>query len=149
MSSFLGLVGGVVSAYGTYQAGQAQQKAYDYNAALYEQAAVAEKKKATYEEEIARSRLKKLIGTQKALYAKAGVDISSGSPLLVMAETAGQGEKDIRMIRYGGDVKAVEQRNRATLARFYGSSASKLATISAAGQALSGAGNYYFQSQRT
>ena len=47
-----------------------------------------------YEEAASRERLKKLMGTQRSLYAKAGVDISSGSPLLMLAETAAEGEME-------------------------------------------------------
>ncbi len=40
-----------------------------------------------------------MAGRQRALYAKAGVDISAGSPLEVMAETAREYEADIEQTR--------------------------------------------------
>ena len=136
-------VGVGVSAYGQYQSGQAQEKAYKQQANIAEQDAAAERKKALYEEQQARFRLKQLIGTQKTLYAKAGVDLASGSPLMVLADTAARGEEDAMMIRYGGDVAVAQQRNQASLARFYGSQASKAGTIGAFGSAASGFADAY------
>lgn len=136
-------VGAGVSAYGQYQSGQAQAKAYKQQAAIADADAITEKKKSEYEEGQARLRLRQLIGTQKTLYAKAGVDLSSGSPLLVLADTQARGEEDLRMIRYGGDVEVARQRNQASLARFYGSQSSKAGTIGAFGSGLSGLSNAY------
>jgi len=141
-------VGVGVSAYGQYQSGQAQEKAYKFNAAIAEQDATAERKKALYEESQARFRLKQLMGTQRTLYAKAGVDLSSGSPLMVLADTAARGEEDIQMIRYGGDVAVAQQRNRASLARFYGSQAGKAGTIGAFGSAASGFSDVYMSGKK-
>jgi hypothetical protein len=146
--NIIAAVGVGVSAYGQYQSGQAQEKAYKQQASIAEADATAEKTKAVYEERQARDRLKALIGTQRTLYAKAGVDLSSGSPLLVLADTAAKGEEDLQMIRYGGDVNVARQRNQATLARFYGSSASKAGTIGAIGSGLSGFSNAYTGYQR-
>jgi hypothetical protein len=39
-----------------------------------------------------------LVGKQASSYAAAGVDIASGSPLLIMAATAGRGGQDVRPI---------------------------------------------------
>jgi len=136
-------VGVGVSAYGQYQSGQAQEKAYKFNAAIAEQDAAAERKKADYEEGQARLRLRQLIGTQRTLYAKAGVDLSSGSPLMVLADTAARGEEDLQMIKYGGDVAVAQQRNQASLARFYGKQTSQAGTIGAFGSAASGLSSAY------
>ena len=94
-------VGVAASAYGQYQSAQAtekgykiQQKAYEYNVAITE-------RKAAQEEAAHRDKLRKLLSSQRALYAKAGVDLSSGSPLLVMEETAAEGEKEALAIRTG------------------------------------------------
>ncbi len=111
------LAGSTMSAAGTYQSGQAQKEAYEYNANVATE-------KGKYEEEQSRLRLSRLMGTQRALYAKAGVDLSSGSPLLTLAETAYQGEQEAQNIRRG-------YKSEATINRFYGVQASKAGTMGA------------------
>ena len=113
-----------LSAYGRYQEGKAAKQAHDYNAKIAEQ-------KADYEESQSRQRWKRLIGQQTALYAKAGVDISSGSPLLVLSQQAAEGELEALNIRYAG-------RNEAELQKWYGKQAKKAGTIAAASTLLTG-----------
>jgi hypothetical protein len=48
----------------------------------------------------------RLIGTQKAAYAGAGVELT-GSPLDVMINTAAEGELDAKIIEYNTKVRAV------------------------------------------
>jgi len=145
-------IGTGVSAYGQYSSARSQEKAYEQTARIAEADAVEAKRKAGYEESQARTRLKQLMGTQRALYAKAGVDLSEGSPLLVLADTAARGEEDLAYIREGGDVAATRLRNTASLQRFYGSAAKSAGTIGAFGTAASGfAGAYtgYAGSKKT
>lgn len=76
---------------------------------------------ATLEEDAARKRLKLLMGSQRALYAKAGVDLSTGSPLTVLAATAYEGEKEAKQIgaaiRRGADITRTEGSNYAKAGR--------------------------------
>ena len=129
----VGLVGTGVSVYGQMKAGRAEEAASEYNAQLAEQ-------KAFEEETASRERLKKLMARQRALYAKAGVDIASGSPLLVLADTRDEGEDEAMAIRYGGSATASQQ-------RFMGRQARRGANIGATGTFLTGLGqagiNYY------
>jgi hypothetical protein len=67
-------------------------------------------KKAGIEEKQTREKYNRLMGRQRALYAKAGVDLASGSPLLVMSGTASEGEEEARMIRSGGQSEAERMR---------------------------------------
>jgi hypothetical protein len=120
------LMGTGMSAFGQYQQGQAQAAASEYNAAATEE-------KGKYEESQARDRLRRLLGTQRALYAKAGVDITSGSPLLVMADTAAQGEQEALNIRRGYQTEA-------GIDRFYGKQYKKAGMIGAGSTFLSGLG---------
>lgn len=118
--------GVAASAYGQYASAQTQEKAYKYNEAIT-------KRKGAQEEQAHRDRLRKLLSSQRALYAKAGVDLSSGSPLLVMEETAYEGEKEALAIRTGAQEES-------SLLRFYGSSASRAGTIGSGGTLLTGLG---------
>ena len=147
VGAILGMVGGGISAYGQLQTAKVEAAAYKYNASINDRNAVQERQKADYDEEQSRKRLHILMGTQRALYAKAGVDLSSGSPLLVLAETAAEGEEEAQNIRWQGDVNVAEQKNQATLNRFYakqGIKASKTAAWSTMLSSASGsAGSAY------
>lgn len=130
----------IAGAGGALYSGAKQQEAADYNAAVAEQGARAAQDKASYDEDIHRERVRKLISTQRALYGKSGVEIS-GSPLLVLEDTAGQGELDALAIRYGGNVNAAQQKSSATLSRMQGSAARTSSYIQAGTSLLTGAGS--------
>ena len=93
------VAGTAVAAYSSYQQGKAQEQAYEYNAQVAEANVQSQKTKAYLDENQQRNRIKRLMGTQRTLYAKAGVDLTSGSPLLVLADTASEGEKSALNIR--------------------------------------------------
>ena len=120
------IAGTALSAVGQYRAGQAASAAHEYSAGIIE-------RRSAQEEELSRERLSKLMASQRALYAKAGVDISSGSPLLVLAETAAEGEKEALAIRRGG-------KEEATLERYYGKQAKRAGKIGAFSTFLTGMG---------
>ena len=77
---------------------------------------------------------------QKTLYAKSGVDITEGSPMLTILSTIEEGEKEAEMIRYGGEVAAGKSLAEARLQRMYGSMARKSGTIGATSTFLTGLG---------
>lgn len=97
----LGTITSAVSSIGEIYSGYAERRA------LKSQAEDV-RLKAAYEEEKSRAKLKHLIGTQKLLYAKAGVDPSYGSALSFMAYTASEGERDIQIELYGAERKTGE-----------------------------------------
>ena len=134
------LVGTGLSAFGQYRAGQAQKSAYDYNARVAESEAGVAKEGAAREEEIHRLKLKRMLGTQRALYGAAGVDITSGSPLLTMMSTAEEGEREAEFIKYGGEVEATRALNEGKMQRFYGKQASKTGKIGAGSTFFTGLG---------
>jgi hypothetical protein len=96
--ALVGAVSTAVAAGGSIAAGVQQQ-----------QTAKADAKEATqvaaYDEAQSRDRAKRLLGAQRAAYAKAGVDMS-GTPLDVTADTAAQQEIDALAIRWGGQQRA-------------------------------------------
>jgi hypothetical protein len=129
------------SAYGQYQQGKAQREAYEQNAEISRQNAIAAEKQAAYEEGIQREKADALKSRQRALYAKAGVDITSGSPLLVMAEDMEKAEMDAQAIRYSGNVKKTGYLNKANLSEFYGEQAESAGKSGAFSTLLSGFGS--------
>jgi hypothetical protein len=101
-----GMVSGMSGGFQAYGEGILQKR-------ILERQAQATEYEAQYAEEQSRTRTKQLLGRQRALYAKAGVDISSGSPLEIMASTAGQGEREALMIQRQG-------KEQAKMLRWYG-----------------------------
>jgi len=77
----------------------AQAKAAEYKAKQDRMLAEDSIKRGAQAEESHRQRTKALIGRQKAVQAAGNLDLSSGSPLTVMADTAMLGEFDAQKIR--------------------------------------------------
>lgn len=101
-------VGGLaVSVAGAIAGGQQQAAANRYNARVAENAAAASRQQAAVEVARQRRRVNLLMGSQRAATAGSGVT-AEGSPLLVMSDTAAQGEYDAELIRYGGEVGATQ-----------------------------------------
>lgn len=109
----LGAVNSAVAGYGQYVSGQEKKAAYDYNA----QVALDEMqgKMQTTEEKYSN-----LIGKQASSFARAGVDIASGSPLLVMLHTSAQGAKEQESEAEAGTEESVLQRYYGKVAAFAG-----------------------------
>ena len=128
----------VVAAGGTAVSADASRRAANTNADIQEQNAAAARAKSNYDEQRHRESVQKMLSTQRALYGKSGVDMS-GSPLLVMEDTAAQGELDALAIRYGGDVASAQQRSAANLSRMQASDYQTAGYLKAGSSLLSGA----------
>lgn len=89
------------SAVSTAVSYQGQRDAADDARLAGNMEAAALDRKGVAEESAARIRLKKLLGSQRALYAKAGVDLSVGSPLTILTDTEIRGEEEIKKLRQG------------------------------------------------
>lgn len=131
-----------VAVTGTVIAADNSRRAANQNADAQEQAAISAQKKAAYDETRHREGVAKLLSAQRALYGKSGVSME-GSPLLVMEDTAGQGELDALAIRYGGDVAAARERSAANLSRMQGKAAQTAGYFQAGSTLLSGASSAY------
>ncbi len=134
-------VGTGMSAYGQYKQGEAAKAAGSAAEDVAAANAEAIRDKAAYEEEIQRDKLKKIMGRQRTLYAKAGVNIDEGSPLLALMQSAEEGERDAQAIRYGGEVNAAQQLNQGRMAAFQGEQAYQAGIMSAGSTFLTGLGN--------
>lgn len=102
---------------GQYQQARTQAQIMDYNAKVADQNAAAAKQQADYETDKMKSRQEKLLGRQRALYAKSGVRFE-GSPLLVMKETAGEGEQDVQEKKREAALESALKRSKAGLLHF-------------------------------
>ena len=115
---------GLLSGFGQYESGQEQQGAYDYNADMTLQG--MQQKMQTSE-----AKYSNLIGKQATAYARAGVDIASGSPLLMMAHTAAQSGVEQESEAQAGTEEAALQ-------KYYGKVAAWSGTIGGISTAISG-----------
>lgn len=136
------LAGTAVSAVGAVQQGKAAKASADYNAAVAHNQAIAARQKAEFDAERERERVQRLLGAQRAGFAKGGVEIE-GTPLLVMEDAAEQGELDVQAILYGGDIQSDNYQAEAGLRRMEGAQAKKAGMFGAGSTLLTGASSTY------
>ena len=120
----IGVLSSAMSGIGSMMSGNAQQGADDYNADIALQnmrGQMAANQQKTTER----------IGKQASGYAASGVDIASGSPLLIMAATAARGAQQGAQIEEAGTEEAAME-------RYYGKIAAFSGTMSGVGSFLSG-----------
>jgi hypothetical protein len=134
-------VGTGLSAYSSYQEGKAAKREAEYNAALSDQEAAARIAQGKEEEKLHREDLKRLMARQYVLYAKAGVDPTSDSPLLVAAYTMKEGEKEAIKIRQQAKYDAGMLRARGGITRYAGSQAYSAGMVRSGSTLLSGLGS--------
>jgi hypothetical protein len=123
----LTLVGGIMTYQNQQKAAESTTEANYANAKTIELNAVKEEKSV-------RTQTRRTLASQRSLYAKAGVDLSSGSPLLIMSESAAEGERNAMNIRWQGV-------NEGNLMRYYGRQAAKAGNAQAGTTLLTTAGN--------
>ena len=120
----IGVVGSILSGEGQIEAGKQQQAADNYNAQI-------DLENMSSNMIANEQRYSQLVGKQATAYAAAGVDITSGSPLLMMAATAGRGGRQAAEIYQSGT-------EAATLQQYYGKVAAWRGTMAGVGGMLSG-----------
>jgi len=139
--AWVGVAAAVLAAYYQYEQGQETKKWNKYNAAVSDRDATAAEQSAEYEAGLKRKETERLLGRQRALYGKSGIAFE-GSPLLVMEETAAQGELDALMIERSGTLYGERYRSEGELSRMKGKSAGRAGYYGAGTTLLTGAGNY-------
>lgn len=153
----LGLLATGVSAYGAIQQGRAAQSAANYNARVAEmnakiadKAAQDELERGARDEQRKRIEVAAIAGQQKAGMAAAGLDITYGTPLEMLVDTAYAGEMDALTIRtnanraaYNREVQATNLRAQGQMYEFEGKSARSGSMLSAIGTIAGGVGSAY------
>jgi hypothetical protein len=109
----IGMFSSALAGYGQHEAGQAEEAAYDYNAAI-----TLENMRSTMR--ASQQKYSELVGRQATAYARAGVDITSGSPLLMMTATAARGGAQAAEISTAGNEQAALQKYYGKLAAWKG-----------------------------
>jgi hypothetical protein len=120
----LGVLTSAIGGFGKIQQGKEQQKAYDYNAAIT--TLNTDNQMVTNQQNFTDR-----IGKQASAFAASGVDITSGSPLLIMAATAARGGQEGEQIDQAGTEESAMQ-------RYYGKIAAFGGTMSGIGSFLNG-----------
>lgn len=151
-STILGAAGQVQSANAQAAASNYNAQVQDMNARISERRARDAVDRGQVEEQAHRRKVAQLTGQQTAAMAANGVDVSFGSSLDTLVDTAMMGELDALQIRsnatseaYDRRVDATNQRAGATLSRMEAKAAKTGGYLAAAGTILSGAAKGYGQ----
>lgn len=120
------------------EAGESQAQQLEFNAAVADLQAQDAEQRGLEEEQRFRTQVRGLIGSQRAGFAGAGVDVGIGSAADVQADSAFLGELDARQIRanaqreaWGFRVQAEDARFGAGVARKGGAASRQAANINA------------------
>ena len=149
--------GAGVAAYGQYQQGQAaeaqgkaEQQIAEYNAKLKEREAKAEEERARADADRFRKEGEALLGEQQVGLAKGGVLSTTGTPALLLEQTAMELEADRMAILKEGYLASSFRESEAEGLRYEGRAAKARGknlktgyTYAAAGSILSGFGKSY------
>ena len=135
-----GIAGTLVSAMGQMSAARAQSQAASYNAEVSNVMANDAILRGQAEEDAKRRETAQLMGRQRAVMAANGVDITMGSPLAVLGDTAKMGELDAVSIRTDAEREATALKNQSQLYQAEAKSALTGGYLGAAGTVLSGVG---------
>lgn len=130
------LLGGMVSAMGGISTGNAQKHAAYYNAARDRQAATLAEIAGREDAQLIRLQAERTRAQGLANMAAAGVDISTGSPILAAAQAAKYAEVDAAKAQYAGDLKAWGLRSDAQIEQYTGQQAQTQSRWNAAGGLL-------------
>jgi hypothetical protein len=115
-----------VTAYSAVQTGKANQAAANFNAESAQQEAEAKAR-------LTREESQRRLGTIRANLGKSGAT-SAGTPLMVLAESAANGEIDAMNAQYTGDRQVALYRASGTNARRQGNMQAGTSLLSAAGR---------------
>ncbi len=138
------LIGGTaLSAVGAIQSGQALSDRQDFQAQVAEQQADSERVASRQEEEDFRRQQSFLMARRRAMLGASGVQVTSGSPLLVSQDFARETELNALRIRSGGNIRATRLEQQADLFRSSGSSARTAGRIRAGSSLLTGFGTAF------
>ncbi len=132
----LALIGGGISAYGQFQEGKEAKSAADYNAAIAEQEAGLIRQGAALNLYRQRKRLATVTGRQIAGYAKAGVTISTGTPLDVVADSISNAELEIEISQFNLEQEALLRESEARELKRRGKQAERFGVTKGVGTLL-------------
>ena len=133
-----GMISGFSGAASSYNEGKVKKDIAKFNTAIYAANAEATRAKTKYELTLQGREVRRTLGTQRAMFAAAGVEGGEGTPLAIMAETAGMGAERAKITKYRGEVEATEWINKARMARYEGKVAFKAGQMGAISGVIGG-----------
>ena len=134
------------AAYSSYAAGEAKEEAAEYNAEIAKQKSQEALQRGASEAAEKRDRARRLASTQVEGAAMSGVEVSSGTALDLLTETAGMGELDALRSVTNAQREAWGYQAQSELDLFEGRAASRAGKLNAAGTLLGAAGNVTYSS---
>jgi hypothetical protein len=120
------------------QQGKAQKALNDYNADLAAQEAMVRERDSAAAAKVAQSEADRNLARQRALYAAAGVETTSGSPLLASVVQASEYQRQISDIYRSSQTDAAKLRSQGAIDRLAGQSALSAGGAAATGSILQG-----------
>ena len=137
----LTLLGGMMSAMGGLQTGNAQRQAANYNAAMDERAADLALAAGEINADNIRLQAERQRAQSLAGMAASGVNIAEGSPIIADAQAAKYQARDIALTRHAAQNEAWKLRAGAQIQRWQGKQAQKMSRWNAAGTLLTSSAN--------
>ena len=137
------VIAAVIGAVGALSSGLSAKAQADTQAKIARQQANQERLNAAANEKEFRDQQDRVMATRRALLGGAGVDPTTGSPLLASADYAGEVELQVLKIRQGGEVSATRLQQQAALYKQAGSAAATSGYLRGGSLLLQGAGNAY------
>jgi hypothetical protein len=140
-------LGLVASVGGSLAGAKASENVSNYNVKVAENNATAERQRAAYDAGLQRDQVRRVVGAQRAAGAASGLDITSGTPVAVLGDTAKQGELDVLARLYSGESAATAYQNDARRMKAEGKAQKQAGFINAGTSLLSGLGKMAATSQ--
>lgn len=138
-----GTIGLILSVAGSIRQGIVAKQQSDLQAGVLRQQADHARLVAASDEEDFRRQQSRLMAKRRAALGASGIEASSGSPLLVSEDIAGETELGALRIRAGGEVSATRLEQQAGLLRFAGRAARTQGFIRGGSLLLTGAGKHF------
>lgn len=142
-SAVIGLIGAAAGTAGGISQAQAANKQGDFQAKVAAQQAEQERLAASEQERDYRKAQSARLAQIRASLGASGTDISTGTPLLALADFAGETERNALRIRSGGDIRASRLDQQGSLYRTAGKNAQSAGYGRAGASLLSGIGNSF------
>lgn len=123
LSTIATIGGAAISAVGAIRQGNAARAQSDLQSQVLQQQATSERGQAAANEEDFRRNQSRVLAARRAALGASGIDQSTGSPLLVAEDFAGETELQALRVRTGGEIRATRAEQQAQLQRFTGKQA--------------------------
>lgn len=136
------IAGQVLNIMGTVAAGKQAEAVGNRNSDILNEQASDTRRATVDRENLNRQRSARVLSDQRSALAANGVDATSGSALVGVAQNTQDAELDALTLRYEGLLQARNLNMQADLARWEGRAKKRQAYISAAGQLMSATSGY-------